>query len=118
MSAQDDCIFCKVVAGEIPSSRVYDDEKVIGFKDLYPQARTHILFIHREHTCDMSELLNNDFEQLGELFLGIKKFLKENETIDRYGYRLVNNKGEKGGQSVFHTHIHLLSGEQLRGFGA
>ncbi|EQC51915.1 histidine triad nucleotide-binding protein [Bacteriovorax sp. DB6_IX] len=112
-----DCLFCKILAGEIPSSKVYEDEKVVGFKDIQPQAKEHYLFIHREHTANVNEISENSPEQLADIFQGISKFTKSNE-LEKNGFRVVTNLGPHGCQTVFHTHFHVLGGEQLRGFGS
>ena len=88
---------------------------VLGFKDIYPQAKIHLLFIPKKHTCDIAEM--DDYESLSEVFKAITSYAKK-EGLDQNGYRIVNNKGVNGGQSVFHTHFHLLAGEPLRGFGS
>ncbi len=112
-----DCIFCKIVDGKIPSQKVYENEKVIGFKDLRPQAEEHYLFIHRTHSRDVNDLMRNDPAQIGDLFTAMANF-SEAEGLEKNGFRIVTNLGPHAGQTVFHTHFHLLSGEQLHGFGA
>lgn len=112
-----DCIFCKIVAGTIPSTKIYEDEKVIGFKDLRPQAQIHHLFIHRNHTKNINDLAVNDPETLKDLFLAMKEY-SEKEGIDKDGYRIVTNLGPNAGQTVFHTHFHFLAGEPLGHFGS
>ncbi len=112
-----DCIFCKLVEGKIPSTRIYEDENVIGFKDLRPQAQVHHLFIHRRHTRDIIDLVSCDPDQLGDLFRAIATYTAK-ESLTREGFRLVTNLGPDAGQTVFHTHFHVLAGEQLGSFGA
>ncbi len=112
-----DCIFCKLVEGKIPSTKIYEDENVIGFKDLRPQARVHQLFIHKRHTRDINELVSTDSAQLEVLFRAIATYT-EKESLTREGFRIVTNLGPNAGQTVFHTHLHVLAGEQLGSFGA
>jgi len=106
MSAEN-CIFCKIVAGEIPSKRVYEDEKCIAFDDLNPQAPTHILVIPREHVDSLDKASNA--EELGELLLAAASIAREQGFADN-GYRVVINTNSDGGQTVFHLHVHLLAG--------
>ncbi len=113
----DDCIFCKLFEGKIPSTRIYEDDTVIGFKDLRPQARIHQLFIHKQHTRDINDLVSTDPNQLTELFRAIAAYTAR-EGLTRGGFRIVTNLGPDAGQTVFHTHLHLLAGEQLGPFGA
>lgn len=112
----DNCLFCKIIKGEIPSENVYEDEKVLGFKDLYPQAKEHYLFIHKDHTANVNDLTESSPEQLKDLFGGIQKFTSSCE-LAKNGFRVVTNHGKHGGQTVFHTHFHVLGGEQLGAFG-
>lgn len=112
-----DCIFCKLVEGKIPSTKVYEDEKVIGFKDLRPQAAIHQLFIHKKHTKDINELAKSDPSQLADLFNAIRLYT-EKDGLTKDGFRVVTNQGPNAGQTVFHTHLHVLAGEPLGHFGA
>lgn len=112
-----DCIFCKLVAGTIPSTKIYEDEHVIGFKDLRPQAAIHQLFIHKKHTKDINDMAMNDPSQLAHLFNGIRIYT-EKENLIKDGFRVVTNQGPNAGQTVFHTHLHVLSGEPLGHFGS
>ena len=112
----DDCLFCKIIKGDIPSEKVYEDENVLGFKDLYPQAKEHYLFIHKVHTGNVNELTESSPNQLKDLFGGIQKFTS-NCDLAKNGFRVVTNHGKHGGQTVFHTHFHVLGGEQLGYFG-
>lgn len=112
-----DCIFCKIVEGKIPSTKIYEDEKVVGFKDLRPQAAIHQLFIHKIHTKDINELSKNDPSQLLDLFHAIRLYT-EKDGLAKDGFRVVTNQGPNAGQTVFHTHLHVLSGEMLGHFGS
>jgi histidine triad (HIT) family protein len=112
-----DCIFCKIVKGEIPSTRIHDDDKVIGFKDLRPQASKHYLFIHRNHTQDITDMVAHDPDEVKDLFRAITHFAKK-DGLDKDGFRIVTNQGPFAGQTVFHTHFHLVGGEPLGHFGS
>lgn len=113
---ETNCLFCKIISGEIPSKKVFENDKVIGFEDIQPQAATHILFIHKEHTSDFFEMAGAQPEQLSELFAGIYQYAKEN-GFNENGFRLVTNNGASAGQTVFHTHFHFLSDAGLGSFG-
>jgi histidine triad (HIT) family protein len=112
-----DCIFCKIVEGKIPTTKIYEDENVLGFKDLRPQAAIHQLFIHKRHTKDINEIAKNDPSQLPDLFIAIRNYT-EKENLVKDGFRVVTNLGPNAGQTVFHTHLHVLAGESLGHFGA
>lgn len=112
-----DCIFCKIIEGKIPSTKIYENEKVIGFKDLRPQAKEHYLFIHRKHTTNINELSDSDPAQLQDVFQAISEFTKR-DGLTKDGFRIVTNQGLHAGQTVFHTHFHLLGGEPLSHFGS
>ncbi|MFA5626048.1 MAG: histidine triad nucleotide-binding protein [Thiohalomonadaceae bacterium] len=106
------CIFCQIVAGEIPAGIIYKDEHVIAFHDLNPQAPTHILLIPRRHIATVNELVENDIPIIGHLFLAARE-LAAKLGFANDGYRLVMNTNEAGGQTVFHIHLHLLAGRNL-----
>ena len=110
-----DCLFCKIFKGEIPSSKVYESSNVIGFKDLHPLAPIHALFIHKEHSHNVNSMSDSP-EQIAEVFQAIKKYTTE-AKLEQDGFRVVTNIGPHGGQTIFHTHFHVLAGAQLRGFG-
>ena len=107
----DNCIFCKIIAGEIPSSKVYEDEKMLVFKDIQPKAKVHLLAIPKEHFALLEEVDEKRAETLGYMLKNIPRIAKDNGCEN--GYRLVINQGEDGGQAVFHLHIHILGGEKL-----
>ena len=107
-----DCIFCKIIEGELPSDIVYEDEKVIGFRDINPIAPVHILIIPRKHIPSIRDLKEDDLALLGELTVVANK-LAEDEGIADGGYRLILNCGPEAGQTVFHIHMHLLGGRTL-----
>ncbi len=106
-----DCLFCKIIAGEIPSPRVYEDEKMIIIRDIDPKAKNHFLAIPKNHFKLLSEMTAEDKVNLGEIFATIASLQKELELEN--GYRLVINQGDDAGQTVFHLHIHILSGEKM-----
>lgn len=112
-----DCIFCKIVKGEIPSTKIHEDDSVIGFRDLRPQAVKHFLFIHKKHSTDISNMMISDPSQVQDIFKAINIFAKV-EGLDQKGFRVVTNQGAYAGQTVFHTHFHVLGGEPLAHFGA
>ena len=101
-----DCIFCKIAKGEIPSNKVYEDDQVLCFKDLDPQAPVHVLMIPKKHLDSLSTATEEDAALLAHMLLKIKDVAKELELDN--GYRVVINTGEDGGQSVKHLHMHLL----------
>lgn len=112
----DDCLFCKIFSKKIPSDIVFENNRVIGFKDINPQAKIHLLFIHKNHTSNMNELIRKDPNDLIELMKAIEDYTTK-EGLEKKNYRMVSNIGSDAGQSVFHTHIHILSGEKLGRFG-
>jgi histidine triad (HIT) family protein len=107
-----DCIFCKIVAGDIPSTIVYEDEELMAFRDIEPLAPVHILIIPKAHIASTAELSIDHQEFIGKLILLAGK-LAEQENIASSGYRLVINNGRDGGQVVTHLHLHLLGGRRL-----
>jgi histidine triad (HIT) family protein len=107
-----DCLFCGIVKGEIPSEKVYEDDRVLAFKDINPVAPVHILLIPKEHHSDVIEAADRDPVVLGHLFTVASKLAKELGLSEK-GFRVVNNYGKEGGQTVFHLHFHLIGGRQL-----
>ena len=107
----ENCLFCKIAAGEIPSNIVYQDQDIVAFRDINPQAPTHILFIPRRHIASMTDLTVEDGPLLAHIYITANK-IAQDEGLVR-GYRFVNNVGPDAGQSVFHLHFHLLGGRQL-----
>ncbi len=108
----DDCIFCKIAAGEIPAELVYEDDSVVGFRDLNPQAPTHVLIIPRRHIATLNDLNSDDEALMGRLFFAAKE-IAAREGFAEAGYRTLVNCNEAGGQSVFHVHLHLLGGRMM-----
>ncbi len=109
-----DCIFCKIVAGEIPSDIIYQDEEAIAFRDIEPQAPVHLLIIPRKHIPSLTDLTEAESSLVVHM-VNIASQLAAKEGISTGGYRLVINCGEQGGQLVPHLHMHLLGGRQLSG---
>jgi len=107
-----DCLFCKVLAGEIPADIIYESESAIAFRDINPQAPTHALVIPRKHIATINALQSGDEEIVGQLFMAAKA-VAEQEGIADAGYRAVMNCNEGAGQTVFHIHLHVLGGRQL-----
>lgn len=107
-----DCLFCKIASGEIPSTKVYEDEKVYAFLDIDPQAPKHIIVIPKEHISSANEINEDNGVVIGHIFAVIAKLAKE-QGFDKEGYRVVNNCGENGGQTVGHIHFHVLAGRLL-----
>lgn len=107
----EECIFCKIIRGEIPSSKVYEDEEISIFKDVAPAAKIHLLCVPKDHFASLSELNCERAALLGRIFQKIAR-LKDSLGLQN-GYRLVINQGEDAGQTVPHLHIHLLGGEKL-----
>lgn len=107
-----DCIFCKIAAGEIPSTKVYEDEKVLAFKDINPLAPVHILVIPKTHIESAAAITSENSAVVSYIFEVIAKIVQE-QGIDKDGFRVVTNCGENGCQSVKHLHFHILGGRKL-----
>ena len=106
-----DCIFCKIAAGEIPSTKVYEDEQMLAFRDLDPQAPVHILMISKVHIASADALTEENAQVVAHIFTAAKKIAAQEGLTN--GYRIVNNCGEDGGQTVKHLHFHLLGGRAM-----
>jgi len=109
-----DCIFCKIVAGEIPSVKVYEDEDIYAFDDIAPQAPVHILVIPKAHITSASYINSENSLLVAKCFEAIAKIAKD-KGLDN-GFRIMNCSGHDGGQTVFHLHFHLLGGKVFKGF--
>ncbi len=109
----EDCIFCKIVKGEIPCEKVYEDDKVLSFKDINPGAPNHVLIIPKKHIGSLNEVTEEDSMLIAHVFLVAKEIVKK-LGIDDTGYRIVSNCGEDGGQTVPHIHFHVLGGRSLQ----
>ncbi len=106
------CVFCQIVAGERPANIVYEDERAVAFRDINPQAPTHILIIPREHIDGPADAGADNEMVIGHL-VAVAARVAADEGISAGGYRLVLNQGRNGGQSVFHVHLHLLGGRRM-----
>jgi len=107
-----DCLFCKIIQGEMPSRKVYEDEHVYAFEDVNPQAPTHVLVVPRRHIRGLKEATRQDSEIIGYCQLIAADIARQRNVED--GYRTVLNVGPRAGQSVFHLHVHLIGGRTLR----
>jgi histidine triad (HIT) family protein len=112
MMSDPDCIFCKIAAGDIDADIVYQNEELVGFRDLNPQAPTHVLIIPRRHISTINDITESDAEMIGQLFVAAKEIAAQ-EGISEPGYRVTMNCNAGAGQSVFHVHLHLLGGRQF-----
>lgn len=109
---QEDCLFCKIADGSMEAEIVHEEEDVLAFRDINPQAPTHILVIPRKHVASVDELADDDASLVGRLYLAARDLARD-EGIADDGYRLVMNTGKGAGQSVFHIHLHLLGGRSF-----
>lgn len=107
---KDDCIFCQIVAGEIPSTKVYEDDDVLAFEDLNPQMPVHTLIVPKNHYDNIGDNIPDD--EMGKLFNTVKK-IAEIKGIDKSGYRVIVNTGDDAQQSVHHIHVHVLGGAAM-----
>ena len=107
----EDCIFCKIVEGSIPSKKVYEDENVLAFPDISPQAKVHLLVIPKQHLESAAVVSEENSFLVSKCFEAIAKIAKQ-EKLDN-GFRVITNSGRDGAQSVFHIHLHILAGELL-----
>lgn len=106
-----DCLFCKIIAGDIPSSKVYEDETVFAFRDIEPQAPVHILIVPKEHIASAKEINETNSAVVAHIFEVAAKIAKDEGLDD--GYRIVNNCGDSAGQTVKHLHFHLMGGREF-----
>ena len=107
-----DCVFCKIIAGEIPTEILYKDEEIIAFRDIKPLAPVHLLIVPRKHVPSLNEMKEGDAALVGRM-VAVASKLAQDEGIAEKGYRLAINCGKEGGQLVPHLHMHLLGGRQL-----
>jgi histidine triad (HIT) family protein len=107
-----DCLFCKVIRGEIPSKKVYEDDTIFAFEDINPQAPTHILIIPKEHYASLNDVPGKDKDLLGHILIKGRE-LAQKAGLENSGFRIVLNTGRDSGQAVFHIHFHLLGGRRL-----
>ena len=106
-----DCLFCKIIAGEIPSAKVYEDDTVFAFRDIDPQAPVHVLIVPKEHIASANEINENNSAVVAHIFEVAAKIAKDEGLED--GYRIVNNCGDSAGQTVKHLHFHLMGGREF-----
>jgi histidine triad (HIT) family protein len=112
MGEHTDCIFCKIAAGRIPATMLYEDERVMVFQDIHPQAPVHLLVVPRKHIADVDGVAAEDRELMGDLFRAAARVAAERGFAGA-GYKLVVNNGAAAGQVVFHLHVHVLSGRRF-----
>jgi len=105
-----ECLFCKIIKREIPSERVFENEKVLVIKDIHPKAEVHLLILPKKHIVSVNHLEEEDKELMGELILTAQEIAKEKKLT---GYKLIINVGREGGQLIDHLHLHLLSGKKI-----
>ena len=108
----DDCLFCKIIKGEIPSTKVFENDKVYAFMDIAPQAPTHAVVVPKEHIACANELNSDNIAAVADVFEAIPEIAKA-LGLDKTGYRVVNNCGADAGQTVHHIHFHILGGKEL-----
>jgi len=108
-----DCLFCKISAGKMDTDFVYEDDKLVVFEDINPQAPVHLLIVPKKHIADLNNLEESENELIAHVYQVAKKMAAEKGIADS-GYRLVSNCGDDGGQTVFHIHFHLLGGRTLQ----
>lgn len=109
----EDCIFCKIIKGEIPCEKIYEDDIVLSFKDISPGAPSHVLIIPKKHISSLNEVTDEDSKIVAHVFIVLKEIVKK-LGINETGYRIVSNCGEQGGQTVEHIHFHVLGGRTLQ----
>jgi histidine triad (HIT) family protein len=112
MRSDAECIFCRIIRGEIPGDMVYEDSQVVAFRDIQPAAPTHILVVPREHITSISDLQDDDRDIAGALLLAARDIAAREGIVSR-GFRVATNVGDWGGQSVDHLHLHILGGRSL-----
>lgn len=108
----EDCLFCKIVNGEIPSQKVYEDDQVLAFRDINPAAPIHILVIPKKHIRSLADMENGQEEIISKIYKTINE-ISEKEGFKENGYRVIVNCGKDGGQEVMHLHFHILGGKEL-----
>lgn len=109
----EDCLFCKIINGDVPSEKVYEDSEVYAFCDIEPQAPVHIIIVPKAHIASGNEINDDNSAVVGKVFAAAAKIAKD-KGFDKSGWRIVNNCGSDGGQTVGHLHFHLLAGRNLQ----
>ena len=115
MNTDPDCLFCKIIAGQLPSDQIYSDEQVVVFKDINPKAQIHLLIVPRDHIISLNKLEEKHDSLMAYIMRLLPKLAKERGLNN--GFRTIINTGPAGGQVVFHLHVHLLGGNNLGGTG-
>ena len=108
----EDCLFCKIVKGEVPSNKVYEDEEIVAFYDIDPAAPIHILVIPKKHIASLAHLEKEDEKLVGKIY-GVINQIAEEKGFKEEGYRVIVNCGENGGREIMHLHFHILAGKRL-----
>ena len=108
----DNCLFCKIIKGDIPANKVYENEHVLAFRDIDPKAPVHILVIPKKHIKSINDLESSDKYLAGELILA-SKIIAKDQGIDSKGFRTIFNTNDDGGQTVYHIHMHIMGGRQM-----
>ena len=111
-SKMEDCIFCKIIRGEIPSTKVYEDDEILAFNDVNPAAPIHILVIPKKHINSLADMKPEDEKLVGKIYRVINK-IAEDKGFKNEGFRVIVNCGKNGGQEVMHLHFHILAGKKL-----
>ena len=109
----DNCLFCKIINGEITATKIYENEHIIAFNDIDPKAPIHILVIPKKHIRSINELNSSDINLAGEIILAAKKIAKD-QGVDSKGFRVIFNTNDDGGQTVYHIHMHIMGGRQMQ----
>ncbi|MFW6055728.1 MAG: histidine triad nucleotide-binding protein [Chloroflexota bacterium] len=109
----EDCIFCRIISGDIPSDTVFEDEEIVAFRDVHPLAPTHVLVVPRRHIESVNDLSTDDAVLLGRMIL-VAQHIAAQEGVSESGYRLVVNSGPDSGQAVAHLHLHVIGGRALK----
>lgn len=109
----EECLFCRIIKGDVPSTKVYEDDLVYAFKDINPQAPVHVLIIPKKHISGVPDIMDDDKELIGHIYRVASRIAKEKACL-QCGFRIVVNSGPDAGQTVFHLHFHLLGGRTLR----
>lgn len=107
-----ECLFCRITNNELPSEKIFENDSVLGFKDINPIAPIHLIFIHKRHSTNICSLIEKDILQIPEIFKALNQFISTS-SLKENGFRIIINSGDDGGQTIFHTHIHLIGGKKL-----
>lgn len=109
----EDCIFCKIARGEIPSTIVYENDEALAFEDIHPMAPVHVVVIPKKHIATLMDVTGDEMDTMGSIISAVQEVAKI-KGVDEKGFRMVINCNEEGGQLVFHLHVHVLGGKRLR----